>query len=269
MTFKQFKFYIQANWIRSIYFNFKLFPFKQAVKMPILLFGKCDINIGQNGKIKFDSIKNFASMIIGNSFTGLERYNSRNSRTYISICGTINVSGVKQAIGNGCKIVVDSGAELILGDHVVINNLTKIACQKKISIGDLSSISWECQIFDTNFHYIVNDDGSVNQKCGIISIGKSCWIGNRCTIQKNTVLGDYCTLASNSVINKDYSSIENGTFAGSPAKMVARGKIRVRNACYDRKLDEFFLNHKEIKTVYIDLDESKKYFSNSVKIISK
>lgn len=52
MTFAQFKFYIQANWIKTLYFNFKLLPLKEAIKCPILLFGRCNLFINETAKVE-------------------------------------------------------------------------------------------------------------------------------------------------------------------------------------------------------------------------
>lgn len=264
MTFRQLKFYLQANWIKTLYFNFKMLPFNQAKKMPILLFGKCKINCGKFGKIiSLDGEKPFASVLIGNSFTTLEPFNSRPLITYIAIRGTLYLNGIKQTIGNGCKIVVEESAYLTLGDHVIINNSTKLCCQHEIYIGNTTTISWDCQIFDTNFHYIMDQQGRIGQKYGRIFIGENCWIGNRCTIQKNTYLNNLSTLASNSLINRNFSDIECGTFAGSPAKLVTTGKMRARNAAIDIQLDKFFIQNPDVTRVQVDVEEAKKYFSSN------
>lgn len=262
MTFKQFKFYMQANWIKTLYFNFKLLPFREAVKCPILLFGKCDVTIGKNAVLTQDHPQPFASTFIGNSCSAVWGVNKRPMETYIDIHGHLYLNGNKQFIGNGCRIIIDETGTLKIGDHVVINDRTKICCQHDIYIGDFTDVSWECQIFDTNFHYMTDTSLRVGRKKGSIYIGKNSWIGNRCTIQKNTVLEEDSILASNSLINKDFTGIFQGTFAGIPAKHICSGKLRIRNVAMENAIERCFREHPDIDFVSVNIAESKKYNSS-------
>lgn len=98
-------------------------------------------------------------------------------------------------------------------------------CSQSITIGKRASISWESQIFYTDFHYIVRDNSISNNKKEII-IGDFCWIGNRDSIMKGSVLPNYSVVASNSVVNKDYSNYgEESLFAGLPAKWKSKHSI--------------------------------------------
>lgn len=261
MTFNQFKFYIQANWIKTLYVNFKLLPFKDAVKCPILIFGRCFTQISDDAKVEFiNGDISFASVFIGNTSSAVWGFNIRPINTSLIWNGLITFSGKKQFIGNGSCINVAKGAHLYLGDHVIINNNVKLCCQQRIHLDDRTGVSWECQVFDTNFHYLVDENGHVGHKSGCIHIGKNCWIGNRVTIQKGTVLEDDSTVASNSLINKDFSGIKYGLFAGSPAKLLKTGMLRSRNYALEYKLDDYFATYPEISVVEVDLEAAKKFF---------
>lgn len=264
MTFNQFKFYIQANWLKTIYLNFKVLPFRDAVKMPILLFGKCYLQISKSARAEFlGGEVAFASVFIGNSSSSVWGTNIRQQPTTVLWDGLITFSGRKQFIGNGCVLSVCKEAHLHLGDHVLLNNNVKLCCQHDVFIDDLSGFSWECQIFDTNFHYIVEDGGRVGRKSGSIHIGKNCWIGYRSTIQKGTYLEDNSTLASNSLINKNYAGVKDGLFTGIPAKLHATGRVRSKNYALEYKLDEFFETHPKVNFVSIDVEASRKFYDFS------
>src|SRR5690606_25346720 len=47
MIVKKIKYILSINWIKTIYFNFKKFPFETAIKFPVIFYGK----------VKFQSIK--------------------------------------------------------------------------------------------------------------------------------------------------------------------------------------------------------------------
>ena len=55
MNFKMLKVYLQANWIKTIYLNFRILPFLQALHLPILLFGKTNLRIGKYAKVVFSA----------------------------------------------------------------------------------------------------------------------------------------------------------------------------------------------------------------------
>ena len=269
MTFQQFKFYLRANWIKTVCFNFKILPFKDAVKMPILLFGHVDVVCTKRAKCVIKKGGGgLATMTIGNSYSpAYGKMNSHHCWTYISLDGTIVLNGSKQFIGNGCKVSVDNGATLELGDHVFINNQSKIVCKQSVSIGAYTRISWESQIMDTNFHYMVSEEGMVKNKDGRIVIGNHCWIGNRVTVQKGTVLNDYSIVASNSLVNKDFSNIQFGTFGGTPAKLLAKGNIRNFNFAYEFKLNDFFAGHPDVNEVQVNREQCFKFGKDNLDVI--
>lgn len=62
-------------------------------------------------------------------------------------------SGVNGGIdcGNGCKIAVQQGAKLIIGEYSGMTN-TIIQCHEEIIIGNHVNIGAGCMIMDSNFH---------------------------------------------------------------------------------------------------------------------
>lgn len=47
------KLYLQTNWIKTIYLNFRVLPFLLALRMPILLFGHVNLRVSKGAKIAF------------------------------------------------------------------------------------------------------------------------------------------------------------------------------------------------------------------------
>lgn len=188
------------------------------------------------------------------------KYNTHPDVTFISIQGKLVLSGTKQSIGNGARIVIFPNAELILGDHVYVNNLAKIVTRDKIEIQDYVSISWECQILDANFHYMLHEQGFVSRDSKGISIGKHCWIGNRSTLGPGTKLADWCIVASNSLLNKDFSPNERCLVSGCPAKVVKEGVRRVHNTTTEKIINNFFLENKGAQR-YIVTDDIEMHYS--------
>ena len=180
--------------------------------------------------------------------------------THLNIEGTLTFKGTKIVISSGCAISVAKGGCLTIGDRVNLSPKVRVQCRKKIVNGDQTRISWETQIFDTNFHYLVNAGSCVKPCNGEVIIGNRCWIGNRVTIQKGAHLPDYTIVASNSLVNKDFTSTEKPTIGGIPAKLLTTGQKRVFNMRLQTKLNKFFAEHPDAEETYIDAELSDKPF---------
>lgn len=253
---------LRANWLKTIFFNLKKLPFKQAIHLPILLFGKVDISMCE-GTIKIAPPPNrktnaFGSIIIGNQFS-LWGYNHPSKVTTLRILGTMELEG-RCLIAEGSCLFVNKGATLKVEKNVFIFNDVKIACNEYIEIGENTRIAWENQIYDTNFHYVVTDNNETTRINKPIFIGKNCWIGNRSTLGPGTKLADWCIVASNSLLNKDFSPNERCLVAGCPAKVVKEGVRRVHNTTTEKIINNFFLENKGAQR-YIVTDDIEMHYS--------
>jgi acetyltransferase-like isoleucine patch superfamily enzyme len=212
------------NYFAILYFNFKMLPLRHAIKLPFDFYHRVRFEnlsgkiILPNGVIKRGMIK------IGGR--GSEMF-SRN-QTILDIKGTITFKGITE-LGHGVLLRVERNGNIYFGNESRIGALSKIFCEEEIIFGDELDFSWECQIFDTNFHYLRNTiDKNVEPKTGKINIGSYNWFGNRVTVMKGCVTPDYCIIASNSLCNKNYSDLSiNTVIGGTPAKAIGTNKERI------------------------------------------
>ncbi|MFV0193606.1 acyltransferase [Empedobacter falsenii] len=159
-------------------------------------------------------------------FLGEDNMYWNSEKTLLNIQGTFELSS-KNRFANGVLIRVDKNAKLSLDKNVSIGNKTKIICSELISIGEDTSITWECQIIDTNFHYIVNlQDKSVAKITKPIVIGKNVFVGYRSTISKGVILEDFAIVCSYSLVNKNMELDKYSMYAGIPAKIIKKGYYR-------------------------------------------
>lgn len=220
-------FYItKTNLLYTIYFNFRYLPYNQAKYIPILIYPKTKISITNKGKIKLGDIfnkKTSKKLHIG--YTD-DDFGYGNEITTIKIIGTFNAKG-KMLVLPGVKL--DIRGVLETGDDIIIGARTRVSAYCKIEIGEGSRIAHESQIFDTNFHYIVDlNNREYRPMSKPIYIGNYCWIGNRTTVNSGTYLPDYTIVASNSLVNKDFHNINNYTLlGGTPCKVIKEGIVRV------------------------------------------
>lgn len=237
----RFKTICRLNLFKTIAFNLKMFDFKTAVKLPVFLYGNVDISGCRRGSIEFTfpvtrgGVFRFGEC--SDTLRGLYFY--RNNR--LCIKGRLILKG-RVSILEGAVFNVAHGAFVTIGNGVMINSKSNLYCSKCIYIGDKTRISWECQIFDTSFHYYRDKDGNVNNCNGSIQIGDQCWIGNRTTISKGTNLPDCSIVASNSLVNKNFSNCNNGIIIGGmPAKVIKDGGcMRIFDVSLENEIDLFF-----------------------------
>jgi acetyltransferase-like isoleucine patch superfamily enzyme len=219
------KLFHQLNIRKTIYFNFRVFSFSDAIKLPVYFFGPVRF-INLTGSVKINSEYRRGMIRIGTTSMETLFYTREYTSFYNS--GKIIFDGSAN-ICMSCQIAVYDNGILQIGDKVKVGHLSRIICFESVVIKEGTRIAWETQIYDTNFHYSKSmDTGEIIPKNQPIILGKYNWIGNRVSIAKGTVTPDYCTIASNSLCNKDYSNLNNyPIIAGMPAREVKSGIKRL------------------------------------------
>jgi acetyltransferase-like isoleucine patch superfamily enzyme len=134
---------------------------------------------------------------------------------------------------------------LEFGNHFSLGSLSNIICFRKIRFGNDVLISWECQFFDTDFHFIIQNENTINDNCGEVTIEDATWIGARATILKNTILARKTIVGANSVCSGNYKEKhgEGILIAGVPAKFI-KGKVAyLTNKKRELELFDYFFKH--------------------------
>lgn len=212
------------NLFKTIWFNFRVLPFSQAIYLPFDLYYKVRIE-KLSGKIILNckSLKRALIKIGGQGSDMFPRMD-----TVVHVEGVVMLNGCAD-IGHGSLIWVNKSGVLNIGEHVSLGARSKIFCTKSISIEDCVEISWECQIFDTNFHCMENmNTHKIINPSGEVKIGKNTWICNNVTVGKGTTLPNFITVASHSLCLDDYANLHPYTIIGGyPAKPLKSGMRRV------------------------------------------
>ena len=208
---------------KTIFLNFSLLPFWQAIKLPIICT-RYTYFYSMSGRIVLTEPARFGMIRLG--YFGEDVVTPRDARTLLQIEGTWETAG-NVHLGLGVVMRIERGATFATETNVRISNRTKIICYDNIRVGHDTRIAWECQLIDTTFHYMRNiADGSVTELNKPIRVGAHNWIGNRANIMKGAYLPDYTIVAAGSLCNKHYDFPEKSMIAGSPAKLVKTGIYR-------------------------------------------
>jgi acetyltransferase-like isoleucine patch superfamily enzyme len=232
---------LKLNLIKTIYFNFKVLPFKQAVKLPIHFYGRTELaNISGLFSIESKDIR-FGMIVFGGKH---EVVISSNVATRIYNTGHMIFYG-KTLFARGVNVMVWNNAVLSFGNNFSIGSLSRIICFRQITFGDQVLISWECQFFDSDFHFIINDNKSIKDNCGTTTIGDGVWIGTRSTILKNTTIDDDSIVAANSLCSGNYrDKFGSGVLlAGIPAKMIRGNLSYLKDKRKEMELFAYFSKH--------------------------
>ena len=229
------RFYCKVNWIKTVYFNFKKFPFETAKKLPVFFYGRVKFT-SIKGEIQIDGKIQKGMIGFGQPY---ELNSAHKGITEIFILGKLTFKG-KFQFGKDCFVFVGENAVCELGNMASMASGGKIICTEKIALGDYARFGSEAQIIDTNFHDLVDTQtGGKLQKSAPIFIGNYNFGSNRVSIMKGTQTPNFCTIASNSLCTKDYKSLgENILIGGIPAKLI-RNNISRDWEGEKQQLDDF------------------------------
>lgn len=214
-----FKYFWKINWLKTILFNFKALPFCQAILLPFIVGYKCRIRrIGKillNGRVSPGMISIGVIRLLTDSNA---------ERLVWANLGTVIFNG-RAKFHPGAKISVKGKGVMNLGERVSIGSCTKLVCTKSIEIGKDTQISWECQIFDTDFHFLKNtNSGKIYDRQKNVVIGNDVFIGNRSTVGKGVILPMGSVVSCCSKVSGDFSNEgSNLLIVGNPAKVVKKG----------------------------------------------
>ena len=197
---------------KSVYVNFRLLPWYQAIKLPIMVSRKTKLR-SLSGKAHLSKVK---TGIIRIGFGGTDMMDYRYERSILKITGDIYFQG-KTKIGVGARIMVSG--KLTLGNNFDITGDAMIICAKYIQIGNNTMIAWQSILMDTDQHAIYDHNNTVINHDKKIIIGNNVWIGAKSFILKGSIIPDGCIVGANTTLSKEFT--KNGTvLAGNPAKII-------------------------------------------------
>ena len=227
------------NLFKTISVNFTFLPFKQAIRLPVFVYGKLKI-YDHSGKIIIEDKIRQGMIHLGRN---TDKFFASKGGAMLNIAGKLIFKGPVMFSSDYAFNIV---GECTIDRYSAFGNGVKIYCLDKISIGKSCRIAFESQIFDTNIHYMQNvETGRIDRRDGIVVIGNYCWIGNRANLSKGTQLPDYSIVSSNSLVNKDFvsSNVQYPLLAGLPAKIVTSKRVRIFDSVEEDKIDHFFNNN--------------------------
>ena len=150
----------------------------------------------------------------GNLQIGANRF--RNSRAETRIRMGRNA---KWRCNNGCIMNYGSTIEVNEGgsfsnDFVYINTGSVILADNNIRLGNDIWIGRNCHIYDSDFHSMLYEDGSVRNHPRPVTIGDHVWVTNNVMILKGVTIEGNNVISPYTVVKRDVpfgAAVSNGT----------------------------------------------------------
>lgn len=202
---------------KTVYFNFRFLPFRQAVRFPVFIGH--DTKIGKiQGKILFET-KVTPLMVLfswgGTPCRTVER------KSYISVgkAGRLIFKG-RCYFSKGVSLTADLGT-MTVGDGFFCNRNCGFSCNDSITIGNDVMLGWNVEMLDSDNHHILYLGEEERSMFGKIHIGDHVWIAAYSHLLKGSGLPNGTVVAYRSLVTKAFDE-ERCLIGGSPAKVMRK-----------------------------------------------
>ena len=214
MTFFDF-FNIVRSIPKTLRFNFHYFPFKTALKLPVVVSHRTYLR-ELHGKVELPEKVGTAMVKIG--FGDVGHYDRKRSRGIWQVSGRVSFGG-KASIGHGSKLSVRG--DLKLGADFNMTAESTIVCAKEITFGNDCLLSWDVLVMDTDEHPLFNkDDERINPDKPIV-VGSHVWIGCKCILLKGAEVPNDTVLAAGTLLKSAFAG-DNQVIGGNPPSILKR-----------------------------------------------
>lgn len=208
---------------KTILFNFKVFPFEVAMKLPVLI--KYDVKTPKLRKNSIEINSSLSRFMIKINFlegsAGVNNGYKTSGFLQIGENGKIIFNG-RARFDSGISIRVDKG-NLVFGDNFYSNKHCFFSCSEGITIGDNSLFGWNVNVRDSDGHGYIDLDnpGTKTKASEPVFIGNQTWIAANVDVLKGVSIPDGCIVGYNSCVSRKFEE-ENSVIAGYPAKVLKK-----------------------------------------------
>ena len=200
---------------KSIWFNFCEIPFRDAIKLPVVVSWRTKFK-SLKGKVKIDAPIKTAMVRIGMDGSGTASYQP----VVIENNGTLVFQKGVSFGGGGQICTMNSESVLSVHSNTKFMGEYHIVAEGHIEIGSGCAVSWNTQIMDTDIHKLIECESIVNKHKDVV-IGNHVWIGSRVTIGKGVSIPNDTIVACDSLILKSFDK-EKCAITGMPIKVIKK-----------------------------------------------
>lgn len=201
--------------LKTVYFNFRVFNFKKAIKLPVFISYKMKIlQINKNSIEILDKIK---TGMIKIGFGGTDVISSQKGKIKIEKDCKLYFEG-KAYLAAGTIICCENNSSIRFGRNFASNKNNFFYSRKEIVFGDDNLIGWNVIFRDNDGHKIFYKEiQKENEKK--ICIGNHVWIASYVDVLKGVTIPNDCIIATRSCVTKEFKK-EKILIGGYPAKII-------------------------------------------------
>ena len=200
---------------KTLRFNFHYFPFKTALKLPVVVSHRTYLR-ELHGKVELPEKVETAMVKIG--FGDVGHYDRKRSRGIWQVSGTVSFGG-KASIGHGSKLSVRGDLKLGAGFNMTAEST--IVCAKEITFGDDCLLAWDILVMDTDEHPLYDKDNERINPDKPIVVGNHVWIGCKCILLKGAEVPNDTVLAAGTLLKSAFAG-DNQVIGGNPPSILKR-----------------------------------------------
>ena len=202
------------NFVKTVFFNFRYLPFKQAIHLPIqVTLNLRNIQL-KRGQIVLKKYWRKCVRIDCGGCLGLQEFSGG---IYMSPNSKLIFHGSAK-LGKGTVLRCDENAIIEIGEGFFCNKNCFFRCNDKIVFGDRCIVGWNVQINTTNGHRIWTEDKE-SKDSGPVFIGNHVWITSNVIITKNVTVSEDSVVAQGAVLTSIFKK-KHVLIGGVPAKII-------------------------------------------------
>ena len=237
----------KVNILKTIYYNFRLFPFHIAKKLPLYIHH--GVKTYKMGAICIEGEIKRRMISIGSFDLKAQGVTKILNHGKIIFRGPVTFGG---------STIIENKGIIIFDGETVVGEGTTFLVRKKLVMGKYTRIGFNCLFTDSDYHYMINiQTGEIKPNNKEIIIGKCNWIASCTTMKKGACTPDYTIVASNSLLSKDYRKDlpPYSIIGGTPARLITSGYRRIYNMTIEKSLDNYFMDN-NTEPFVVDLAET-------------
>ncbi|MED3898579.1 acyltransferase [Priestia megaterium] len=215
---------------KSVYFNFKVFPIKTAIKLPVIVSHNIKLYNLHAQTVLIESQPTFGMIKFGWS-QGSTGISGRSEACKWSVDKNSKVIFKGRAnLANGISVRCDNGGTIVFGENFICNSNCFFASNKRIEFGKDVLIGWNTNIRDVDGHKVYNAnerEGNILNPPKEIIIGSNVWVAAHVDILKGVIIGDGCVVAYRACVTRRFDE-KNCIIGGFPAEVIKT------NICWER-----------------------------------
>lgn len=205
--------------IKTIYYNLRIFPLKDALKLPLFVGDTTIIKGSRRGCICIKGTMVRGMLSVGRSFGSYGVYRGIKSVLHFGERGVLVIYG-RMAFCTEFKIRIDGLLEL--GKNFDANNGFNCICKGNISFGSDCLLGWDVTVLDSDGHRMAINGESVKEMLPV-NIGSNVWMGAKTTVLKGSCIKDNTVVGYGTLVSGSYD--DNSIIVGGKGKSMKKDNI--------------------------------------------